>query len=49
VALQLDLLAKRLALKGFQLSWNEDVLRFIAKAGFDPDFGAGRSSVPSRI
>lgn len=40
VGLQLGLLARRLALKGYQLSWNDEVLEYISRIGFDPDFGA---------
>ncbi|MDY5931953.1 MAG: ATP-dependent chaperone ClpB [Candidatus Ornithospirochaeta sp.] len=40
VHLQLSELSRRLERKGYKLEWNDDVEAFIAKAGFDPDFGA---------
>ncbi len=40
VALQLELLGKRLSFKGYGFKWTDAVLDLISKAGYDPDFGA---------
>ena len=40
VALQMDILAKRLADKEISLEVTEAALDYIAEAGYDPDFGA---------
>ncbi len=40
VEIQLRLLAKRLLSRHINLSWNKEVLEFLAKEGYDPFFGA---------
>lgn len=40
VAIQLDRLSKRLSERGIALGWNEQVLHYLARAGYDPSFGA---------
>lgn len=39
-SIQVRDLQKRLAVKDFQLSMSDDVLKFLAKAGYDPVYGA---------
>ena len=39
-AIQLETLARRVARRGYQLEWTGDVEAYIAKAGFDPVYGA---------
>ena len=40
VTLQLEALKKRIASRGYDLTWDKDVVSFISDVGFDPDFGA---------
>ena len=40
VHLQLETLRERVEKRGFHLDWGDDVESYIAKAGFDPQFGA---------
>ena len=40
VAIQLGTLARRVAKRGYQMEWTGDVEEYIAKAGFDPVYGA---------
>ena len=40
VHLQLETLRARVEKRGFHLDWGDDVESYIAKAGFDPQFGA---------
>ena len=38
--LMVDSVAQRLAERGIRLSWDEEALKFLAKEGFDPTYGA---------
>ena len=40
VSLQLEILKHRLEEKSYHFTWDEDVVSYIAKVGFDPQFGA---------
>ena len=40
VQIQLNLVAKRMAERHITLSWDEKLVAYLAKAGYDPDFGA---------
>ena len=40
VHIQLGILAKRVERRGYRLEWSDDVEAYIAKAGFDPVYGA---------
>jgi ATP-dependent chaperone ClpB len=40
VSLQLESLKKRLEERGYKFEWDEETVKFIAKVGFDPQFGA---------
>ncbi len=40
VTLQLNLLRSRLESRGYRLEWSDNVIPYIAKVGFDPQFGA---------
>ena len=40
VHIQLGILAKRVERRGYRLEWSDDVESYIAKAGFDPVYGA---------
>ncbi|MEK7136145.1 MAG: AAA family ATPase, partial [Patescibacteria group bacterium] len=40
VAIQLDIVRKRLLLKGIKLEISEEVLAFMSKEGFNPEYGA---------
>ena len=49
VRLQINGIQKMLADNGVTLQMTDEAVEFLATAGFDPEFGARRSSVPSSV